>query len=67
MIKVDDVILHQLRAGDQVAHQARVIGHFDLQSVLHRSHGGEGMDDGAHGADSLQPVPRLARVAVADH
>jgi len=26
VIEVDDVILHQLRAGDQVAHQARVIG-----------------------------------------
>ena len=67
MIEVDDVILHQLRAGDQVAHQARVIGYFDLQCILHRPYRGEGVDHGTYGTDPLQPVPRLARVAVADH
>ena len=64
MIEVDDVILHHLRAGDQIAHDARVFGHFDLQRVLDGPDAGEGVHHGADSADALRPDPGLARIAV---
>ena len=40
MIEVNHVILNRLGGRDNVADQARVVGNFDAQGVLHRVHRG---------------------------
>ena len=63
MIEVDHMVLHHLRAGDEVADNAGVIGNVDFQSVLDGAHAGDGVDHGADAADALRPDPGLARIA----
>ena len=68
MIEVDDVVLHHLRARDEVAHDAGVFGNVDLQSILDGANAGDGVDHGADAADALRPDPGLARIAaLQDH
>ncbi len=63
VIEVDHVILHHLRAGDQVADDARVLRHIDLQRVFDRADARQSVDHGAHSADALRPDPGFARIA----
>jgi len=64
VIEVNDVILHHLRAGDQVANQARVFRNFDLERVFDGADTGQSMHHGAHSANPLRPNPGFARIAL---
>ena len=68
MIEVDHVVLHHLRAGDQIADDARVVGHLDVERVFDRADARQRVDHGAHSADALRPDPGFARIAaLQDH
>ncbi len=67
MVEVDDVVLDELRAGDQVANEPRVLGNDDAQRVLDRAHRRERMHRGADAADALGEDPGVARVASAEN
>ena len=60
---MDDVILHPLRSGDDVPHQARVIGNLHADRIFGAAHGREGMHGGADAADALREEPRVPRIA----
>src|SRR5581483_11135252 len=67
MIEMHDVIMDELRADHEIAHDLRVVGHLVPQGVLHRSDGGDAMDESAHTADPLRECPRVTWIAIAEY
>ena len=63
VVEVHHVVLDELGAEHEVAHQLRVLGDGDAQGVLHRPHAGEGVHGGAHAADALGEGPGIAGIA----
>ncbi len=66
MIEPHDVGLDVPRSGEEVADQPGVRGDGHAEGVLHGAHGGEGVDPGAHAADSLGEEPGVAGIAAAE-
>ena len=63
VVEVDDVVLNELHAVDQVPDQIRVGRDGDVQGILHGAAGGHGVHDGTNAADPLGKGPGVARVA----
>ena len=63
MIEVDHVILHHLRACDQIADDPGVLGNVNAEGIFNRTDAGERMHHGADTADTLRPDPGLPGIA----
>ena len=63
VIEVDHVVLHALRADDQVAQQPRVGRRHRTDGVFDGANRGDGVHGGAHAADALREGPGVTRIA----
>src|SRR5579863_847795 len=63
MIKMDHVILHHLRARNQIADDPGVLGNVDTQCIFDRTDAGERVYHRADATDALRPDPSLPRIA----
>ena len=54
---MNEVILDGVLGDHDVAHQLRIDRHFDLEGVLDRANGTDGMDGGATPAEALRKGP----------
>ena len=63
VVEVDDVVLHELDAFQQVAEDACIIGDRDAQGILDCPHRSDGMHGSAHAAHALGKEPGVARIA----
>src|SRR5579871_5596061 len=64
MIEVDYVIVHHLRAGDEMPDDTRILGNLNLQRVLDGPDAGDGVHHGAYATNALGPDPGFARIAI---
>ena len=62
MIEVDDVVLHELDAFQQVAHDARVIGDRDAQGILNRPHRRDRVDRSTDATHALGKEPGISGI-----
>jgi hypothetical protein len=65
VIEVNDVILNQLSARNDVADKPGSIGDLDSQRAFDGANGRQGMHHGADAADTLRPDPCFPRIAIA--
>ena len=63
MIKMDNMVLDELRTKHDISDELRILWHVDLDRVLDRSNAGQGVDRRANAADAFDKCPRIARVA----
>jgi hypothetical protein len=63
LVEVDDVIVKRVSDEDQVPDVLRVHRNLEIEGVLNRAHGREGMHGGADSAEPLGEEPCLARIA----
>jgi hypothetical protein len=61
-----DVIVQRVSGENHVADVLGIQRNFQLQRILHRTNGGNGMHCSAYAADALNDSPRIARVAAED-
>ena len=60
---MDDMILHELHAVDQIPDEVGIGRNGDVERILHRAAGCNRVDHGAHAADPLGEGPGVARIA----
>lgn len=63
MIEVDDVVVKELGAGDQVPDEAGVLRDDNPEGVLDGADGGKGVDRGTNATGALGEHPRITRIA----
>ena len=63
MVEVHHVIVQRVRGDDQVADVLSIQRHLELERVLHRPDGRNGVNRRAHAADALGEEPGFARIA----
>jgi hypothetical protein len=62
VVEVNDVILNELRAFEQVAHDTGVVRDGDTQGVFDCSHGADGVNGRSDTANALRKEPGISRV-----
>jgi hypothetical protein len=60
---MDDVVMEELGAQEEVSNQPGILGDGDLGCVVHGSHRSQPMDKGADPAGTLGKEPRIAGIA----